>query len=139
MYLKLIAVSLTITQFAFFIFFPSPDTDECIEDVRLMHLKLLLENGPKYSAADAISNQHLWNNEPINDHLMFKSFLISIVGRDFVTRQKTFQEILTKCDDWNTDSWEYLLLLLRMVVETEECERFSMDEQNKFKSLAKSE
>lgn len=113
--------------------------DECMEDFRLMHLKLLLENGPKFSAADAISNQYSWNNEPISDHSVFKSFLMTIVGRDFVTRQKTFQEILTKCDDWNTDSWKYLLLLLRMVVETNECVHFSTDEHNKFKLLAKRE
>lgn len=115
------------------------DTDECMEDVRLMHLKLLLENGPKHSQADAISNQCLWNNEPIGNHLAFKSFLMSIVGRDFVTRQRTFQEILGKCDDWTTESWKYLLLLLRMVVETKECEHFSTDQHNKFKALAKSE
>lgn len=110
-----------------------------MEDVRLMHLKLLLENGPKFSAADAISNQCLWNNEAIDNHLVFKSFLMSIVGRDFVTRQKTFQEIITKCDDWTTENWKYLLLLLRMVVETKECEHFKTDELNKFKALAKSE
>lgn len=114
-------------------------TDECMEDVRLMHLKLLLENGPKHSAADAINNQCLWNNEPIECHLVFKSFLISIVGRDFVTRQKTYLQILTKCEDWSTESWKYLLLLLRVIIETNACEHFSTDEQNRFKAIAKSE
>lgn len=110
-----------------------------MEDVRLMHLKLLLENGPKYSTADAISNQCSWNNEPIDNHVVFKSFLMSIVGRDFVTRQKTFQEILSKSDDWTTENWKYLLLLLRMVVDIKECEHFTTNERNKFKALAKSE
>lgn len=114
-------------------------SDECMDDVRLMHIKILLENSPKFSAADAISNQCSWNNEPIDDHSMFKSFLMTIVGRDFDTRQKTFQEILKKCDDWNTDTWKYLLLLLRVMVETNECIHFSTDEHNKLKSLAKRE
>lgn len=110
-----------------------------MEDARLMHLKLLLENGPKHSTADAISNQCLWNNEPIENHPAFKSFLMSIVGPDFGTRQKTFQAILTKCDDWTTESWKYLLLLLRVTIETRACEHFSTNELNKFKALAKSE
>lgn len=103
-----------------------------------MHLKLFLENGPKHSEADAICNQYTWNNELANDHLIFKSFLMSIVGRDFDTRQKTFQKILTKCDDWNADSWKYLLILLQISVDPNECEHFTTDEHNKFKAIAKS-
>lgn len=115
------------------------DADECMADVRLMHLKLLLQNGPKYSAADAISNQCAWNNEPIDYHTVFNSFLMSIVGHDFATRQKILQEILAKCDVWDAENWKYLLLLLRMAVETNGCQHFSTDEQNKLKALAKSE
>lgn len=104
-----------------------------------MHFKLLLENGPKHSTTDAIISQCAWNNEPIENHLAFKLFLMSIVGRDVVTRQKTFQEILTKCGDWTTEIWKYLLLLLRMAIETEEFKHFGPDEHNKFKAIAKSE
>lgn len=104
-----------------------------------MHFKLLLENGPKHSTSDAISNQCAWNIEPLENHLAFKSFLMSIVGRDFVTRQKAFQEILRKCGDWTTETWKYSLLLLRMAIETEEYKHYGPDEQNKFKAIAKSE
>lgn len=104
-----------------------------------MHFKLFLENGPKHSTADAISNQCSWNDEAIENHLAFKSLLMSMVGRDFATRQKTFREILTKWCDGTTETWKHLLLLLRMVIETEECQHFSPDEQNKFKAIAKSE
>lgn len=112
--------------------------DECMDYVRLLHVKLLLENGSKHSTADAISNQCVWNEDPIDNCMTFNSFLMSIVGRDFDRRLKTFQDILTKCDDWSTEDWKYLLLLLRVVIETKEFLHFSPDEQNKFKALAKS-
>lgn len=97
----------------------------------MIHFELLLENSPKHSTTEAISNQCCsWNNDP-NENPVFKSFLISIVGRD--TRQKTFQQILTKCNE-STTEWKHILLLLRIVIEPKE---YELNEHNKMKALAK--
>lgn len=113
-------------------------SDECLEEIRLMHLKLLLQEGPKCSLPESFSNQCTWNKEITKEHSMFKSFLTSIVGRDFQTRRKTFQAIFDKCDEWESQSWKYVLLLLRMVVDTGECGELEQDERNDFRAMAKS-
>lgn len=104
-----------------------------------MHLKLLLQEGPKHSAAESFSNQSAWNDEFRNDQPIMKSFMTSIVGRNFQTRRKTLQAIFDKCDEWETtQSWKFLLLLLRIVIDSEECAEFSQDERNDIKALVKS-
>lgn len=104
-----------------------------------MHLKLLLQEGPKFSAADSFSHQCDWNEEFKNDQPTMKSFLASIVGRDFQTRRKTLEAIFDKCDEWETtQSWKYLLMILRVVINSAECAEFSQDEHNDIKALVKS-
>lgn len=110
-----------------------------MEEIRMMHLKLLLQDGPKYSASDAIINQCTWNDDITNQpNVMFKSFFTSIVGGDFDRRQKTFQDILNKCDDWESHNWKNVLLLLRMAVNAIDSTHFNIDECNTFKAMAKS-
>lgn len=104
-----------------------------------MHLKILLNDGPKHTLSDAFSNQCTWNNEITNEHILFKSFLSSIVGCDYQSRRKTFETILNKCDDWDSEGWKHLLLLLRIVVDADECTKFNHHERNHFKTAAKSE
>lgn len=112
---------------------------ECFEETRLLHLKLLLQEGPKYSAADSLSHQCTWNDEFNNEHLTFKSFLTTIVGRDMATRRKTLQIIFDKCDEWETtQSWKYLLFLLRIVLDVNDFNAYGQDERNEFKTVTKS-
>lgn len=103
----------------------------------MMHLNLLLQDG-KHSAVDSLSNQIAWNNEVTDDHTVFKSFFASIVGCDYPTRQKTFQTILDKCTHWEQQNWKNLLLLLRIVVDSNVCSKFNCDQRNEFKAMAKS-
>lgn len=113
-------------------------SDECYEEVRLMHLKLLLQEGPKHSTETSLGSQFTWNHEITDDHVVFKSFLHSIVGSDFSTRRKTFEAILQKCNDWLQQSWKYLLLLLRIAVDADKYEQFHVEDRNTFKAMAKS-
>lgn len=113
--------------------------DDCHEEVRLMHLKLLLQQGPNHSTDDSIGKQFAWNQAITDDHIVLKSFLQSIVGGDFRTRRATFEAILEKCDDWLQQSWKCLLLLLRMVVDIDSYQKFNVDERNAFKAKARSE
>ncbi|XP_031631748.1 uncharacterized protein LOC116346008 [Contarinia nasturtii] len=111
--------------------------DECFEDVRLMHLKLLLEEGPNDTADAAISAQSNWNQEITDKHSVFKSFLSSIVGNDFKIKRLTLETILSKCNDWQQQNWKTVLLLLRMVIDTGQLNEFKSQELNDFKKMTK--
>lgn len=100
-----------------------------------MHLKMLLQDGPKFSTDHSIGAQFAWNHEITDDHVEFKSFLGAVVGRDFPTQRRTFETILEKCDDWLQKSWKYLLLLLRIVLEYT---NLNNDQRNDLKAMAKS-
>lgn len=106
--------------------------------MRLLHLKLLLQDGPKHSTDESIGAQFTWNHELTDDNAVFKSFLCSIVGRDFITRRKTLESILENCDNWLQENWKYLLLLLRMVVDINEYAHFNGDQRNELKKMTKS-
>lgn len=122
-----------------FIKFPSYFSDECYEEVRLMHLKVLLQEGSKHSTDDSLGKQFAWNQEITNDHIVLKSFFNSIIGSDFPTRRNSFDAILDKCNDWLQQNWKCLLLLLRMVVDADNYKKFNAEECNTFKAMAKSE
>lgn len=102
-----------------------------------MHLNLLMQ-GEKQLTVDAFSNQNAWNTEVTDEHTVFKSFLSSIVGCDFQMRRNTFVSIFEKCAHWDEQNWKNLLLLLRIVIDANEYVKFSCDERNDFKAIAKS-
>lgn len=112
--------------------------DECYEEVRQMHLKLLLLEGSKHSIDDSLGKQFTWNQEITNDHIVLNAFLQSIVGSDFPTRRNTFDAILDKCNDWLQQNWKCLSLLLRMIVDADNYQKFNAEERNAFKAMAKS-
>lgn len=102
-----------------------------------MHLNLLMQDG-KHSAIDALGNQFTWNNAITDEHTVFNSFLSTIVGCVYAMRQKTFQTILEKCNDWEQQNWKNLMLLLRAVIDANEFKKYNSDERNEFKTIAKS-
>lgn len=110
-------------------------SDECLEEIRLMHLKLLLQEGPKDLPDVAITAQSKWNQEITDDHRVFKSFLCSIVGNDIKTQRITFETILEKCNNWQQHNWKTIMLLLRMVIDTGQ--EFKSQDLNDFKKITK--
>lgn len=103
-----------------------------------MHLKLLLQEGPKNTTDDSISNQLAWNNEITDEHVVLKSFLTSIVGSDFPSQRNTFEAILEKCDDWSQQSWKTTLLLLRIVIDNDKWTEFNSEQLYDIKRMTKS-
>lgn len=106
--------------------------------MRLMHLKLFLQEGPKHLADEFLGIQNVWNQEITDEHIVFKSFLVTIVGSDFQTKRKTLQTILDQCSDWQQQSWKTVLLLLRMLIDTEQCKHLNREQLNDFKKIIKS-
>lgn len=112
--------------------------EECFEELRLLHLKLFLEDCPKNTTDDSISNQFAWNNQITDQHIALTSFLTTIVGTDFRTQRKTFEAILAKCDDWLEQCWKTILLLLRIVIDNDACRKFNDEQLYELKTRAKS-
>ncbi|XP_055322193.1 uncharacterized protein LOC129578102 isoform X2 [Sitodiplosis mosellana] len=110
---------------------------EYFEELRLMHLKLILNDDPKNTTDDSISTQFAWNNEITDEHIVLKSFLTTIVGNDFHTQRNTFEAILEKCDDWLQQSWKTVLLLLRFVIDNDVCRKFNAEQLYELKTRTK--
>lgn len=104
----------------------------------MMHLKLLLHDGPKNTTDDSISTQFAWNGEITDKHIVLKSFLTTIVGDNFQAQRNTFEDILEKCEDWLQQSWKSVLLLLRFVVDNDKWEKFNPEQLYDFKLRTKS-
>lgn len=112
--------------------------EECSEEIRMIHLNLLLHEGPKNTTDDSFSNQFAWNNEITDKNIVLKSFLTTIIGHDFQTQRNTFEAILEKCDDWLQQSWKSVLLLLRFAVDNDKWEKFNPEQLYDFKLRTKS-
>lgn len=111
----------------------SPADD--IEDIRLIHLKQLLNQSPTHTPIESIVNQSSWNAEFLSDSPIFNSFLESIIGHNYQIRHKTLKFLLSEWVGRKFRSWKYSLLLFRKLI----CDKsFSLDEQNELKAIMKS-
>lgn len=110
---------------------------DCLKEIRLLHLELLLQEGQKYTVEESLNHQHKWNNESATDHKVFQSFLQSIIGNDSQSRQEMFTVIIQQCTESQASlNWKSLLLLLSRIVDSRTFNELNYD-INAFKSITK--
>lgn len=119
-------------------FFGFAIADEDVEQTRLTHLNLLLDESPQNSSLESIKNQQIWNDEFNDEPNTFNSFLNSIIGQNAEERKKTVELLLKKCIAKKFQSWKLLLLLLQKALHTNDSIEISVDDWNNMKTAVKS-
>lgn len=109
-----------------------------MEQARLTHFNLLLDESQQNSSLESIKNQQVWNDEFNDEPNTFNSFLDSIIGQHAAKRQNTVDSILKKCIAKKFRSWKFLLLLLRKAIRPIDLIEISIDDWNNMKTAVKS-
>lgn len=108
-------------------------SDDCMDTMRQIHFKLLLQEGVDHAITDVITVQSDWMKEINGSSTIFKSFMSSLIGDSFASRKATLDMLLQRCLDIKFRKWKYLLWFIRFSVSW----KLDADERNELKVLVK--